>query len=127
MKVCVLSPGVIHAVPRTLAMAHSLTDVHFVDGPGTADRARLEAAGIHYHRPREGGGRIASLALQRLLRRLAPDAIVCHYGSGAHFFGAVAYGRCPVAVIAMGNDLLYDDGDTRIPALAKLLVRLGLR
>ncbi len=109
-------------------MARYLDEVDFIDMTGTADRATLEDAGVRYHLPAEGGSsRLVSINLQRLLRRLAPDVIVCHYGSGDHFFNAIAYGRCPVAVIAMGNDVLYDDGDTRVSPLRRLLTRLGLR
>ncbi len=123
-----ISPGVVHAVPRTVAMAPFVEEVDFVDFTGTADRAPLTRAGVRYHTPSEGGtSRIRSLNLRRLLARLAPDVIVCHYGSGDHFFNAIAYGRCPVAVIAMGNDVLYEDGDTRVSPLRGLLTRMGLR
>lgn len=109
-------------------MARYLDHVDFIDMTGTADRVLLEQAGIHYYRPEDGGqSRLASRNLQRLLDRLAPDVIVCHYGSGDHFFNAIAWGRCPVAVIAMGNDVLYDDGDMRVSPLRALLTRMGLR
>ena len=109
-------------------MARYLDEVDFIDMTGTADRAPLEQAGIRYHRPEDGGrSRLASLNLQRLLSKLAPDVIVCHYGSGDHFFNAIAWGHCPVAVIAMGNDVLYDDGDARVSPLRALLTRMGLR
>ena len=66
MKTCVISPGVVHAVPRTLAMAPYLDEVHFIDMTGTADRAALELAGVRYHLPGEGGSsRLASVNLQR--------------------------------------------------------------
>lgn len=128
MRTCVISPGVVHAVPRTVAMAPHLDEVHFIDVPGTADRATLTRAGIRCHAlPDERRSSVASVDLQRLLRELRPDVIACHYGSGDHFFNAVAYGRCPVAVIAMGNDVLYADGDTPTPPLRALLIREGFR
>ncbi len=109
-------------------MARYLDEVDFIDMTGTADRAPLEQAGVRYHRPADGGGsRIASINLQRLLARLRPDVIVCHYASGDHFFNAIAYGRCPVTVIAMGTDILYDKGDTRVMPMRRFLVRMGLR
>jgi len=111
-----------------MAMARYLDEIDFVDITGTADRASLTQAGIRYHRPEDGGrSRIATWNLLRLLDRLAPDVIVCHYGSGDHFFSAIAWGRCPVAVIAMGSDVLYGDGDTRVSTLRALLTRMGLR
>ena len=120
-----------HAVPRTVAMAPYLArPTRCISWTRSAPRTarRSARAGVHYHLPAEGGAsRIASINLQRLLARLAPDVIVCHYGSGDHFFNAIAYGRCPVAVIAMGNDVLYDDGDTRVSPLRGLLTRMGLR
>jgi glycosyltransferase involved in cell wall biosynthesis len=109
-------------------MAPYLDEVDFIDMTGTADRVSLKQAGIRCHRPEDGGqSRLASLNLLRLLDRLAPDVIVCHYGSGDHFFNAIAWGRCPVAVIAMGNDVLYDDGDSRVTPMRALLTRMGLR
>jgi glycosyltransferase involved in cell wall biosynthesis len=115
-------------VPRTLAFAAGFDDVDFVDTSGKADRAALEAAGIRCHRPADYRfSPIPVLNLWRLLRHLAPDLIVCHFCSGVHFFAAIAYGRCPVAGIVMGSDVLYDRGDKSNPALRRYLVRAGLR
>jgi glycosyltransferase involved in cell wall biosynthesis len=58
---------------------------------------------------------------------MEPDVIVCHYASGDHFFCAIAYGQCPVAVIAMGNDVLYDEGDSFVPYFMRLLIRMALK
>lgn len=128
MKICVISPGVVHAVPRTVAIAKHFERVHFIDMVGSADRGVLESHGVSYHLPAEGGvSRLGSLNLQRLLRRIAPDAIVCHFASGDHFFNAVAYGRCPVAVVAMGHDVLYEHGNEHVPAARRMLTRMGLR
>lgn len=128
MKICVISPGVVHAVPRTVAIANQFEEIHFIDMKGNSDKGALEEHGIKYHLPCEGGeSRISSLNLQRLFNLLKPDAIVCHYGSGDHFFNAIAYGRCPVAVIAMGHDVLYERGNLHISLLRRLLIRMGLR
>ena len=128
MKACVVSPGVVHAVPRTLAVAAHLGEVHFLDVTGTADRGILEHAGIHYHRLDEyNGSRMASRNYQAGLRSIAPDVIVAHYALGDHLFAAVAYGRCPVAVIAMGTDVLYERGARRVSWPHRLLARMALR
>jgi glycosyltransferase involved in cell wall biosynthesis len=128
MRICVISPGVVHAIPRTVAIVDHFDEVHFVDVPGKADRATLESHGVIYHGPEEtGDAPITSRQLSGLLRRIEPDAIVCHFSSGDHFFSAVAYGRCPIAVIAMGNDVLYDEGDCFVPHFMRLLIRMGLR
>ena len=128
MKICVISPGVVHAVPRTVAIADRFDEVHFIDVIGSADRKMLESHGIIYHGPVDTGNLIIkNRQLQSLFRKIEPDAIVCHYAAGDHFFNAIAYGRCPVAAIAMGHDILYERGHAHIPHLLRLLIRMGLR
>jgi glycosyltransferase involved in cell wall biosynthesis len=84
--------------------------------------------GVKYHFIGDGGtSSFGSVNLQRLLRKLHPDVIVSHFVSGDAFFNAVAYGRCPIAAIAMGHDVLYERGVTRISKLRRLLIRMGLR
>ena len=128
MRVCVIAPGVVHATPRTLAFCGNLDDVHFIDMAGVADQGKLESAGIKYYcLDQQKYSRIRFLNLQKLLRAIGPDVIVCHFCSGMHFFNAIAYGRTPVAGIAMGSDILYARGDKKIPKLRQLLIRMGLR
>ena len=128
MRTCVVSPGVVHAVPRTVAMAPYLDDVHFIDTGPPSDREPLERHGVTCHRlAEEGGSPLASVRLGRLLRRIDPDVICCHYGLGDHFFNVIAANVCPVAVIAMGTDVLHASGDLRLSPLARLLSRMGLR
>ncbi|MHB1529459.1 MAG: glycosyltransferase family 4 protein [Acidiferrobacteraceae bacterium] len=127
MKICVISPGVVHAVPRTVALAGQFDEIHFIDVVGRADRKVLESHQVIYHGPEEGGALLKVAELRTLLGTLKPDAIVCHYASGDHFFGAIAYGRCPVATITMGHDVLYSEGDAVIPELRRILTRAGLR
>ncbi|MHB8549307.1 MAG: glycosyltransferase, partial [Thermoplasmataceae archaeon] len=109
-------------------MAGQFDETHFIDVAGRADRRILESHGILYHGPGPGDGKIIrSRGLLTLLRQLEPEAIICHYASGDHFFIAIAYGGCPVGSIAMGNDVLYAEGDSFVPAFTKLLTRMGLR
>jgi glycosyltransferase involved in cell wall biosynthesis len=128
MRVCVISPGVVHAVPRTVAIAPFFEDIRFLDVTGKADRESLAAAGIAYYGPEDApSGRFSYRSTHSLLHKIRPDIIVCHFASGSHFFNAIAYGKYPVAVIAMGQDVLYDKGDAGISMLRRLLVRMGLR
>ena len=127
MKACVLSPGVVHAVPRTVAIADRFDEVHFVDITGRSDAAELESHGVKYHGPGTPGGVIGRKELKKLFRQIAPDIIICHFASGDHYFNAIAFGDCPVAVIAMGQDVLYESGDCRVPHLRRLLIRMALR
>jgi len=128
MIICVITPGVPHAVSRTLAFSEYFTEVHFIDMRGNADRDKLEAAGIRYHQPDQlalpGPN---SLHLIKLLRSISPDVIIVHFCSGPHFFSAIAYGQCPITGIVMGSDVLYERGDKMVPGLRRLLVRLGVR
>ncbi|MBU0626541.1 hypothetical protein KKH82_03825, partial [Patescibacteria group bacterium] len=65
--------------------------------------------------------------LHKLIRSINPDAIVCHFSSGSHFFVSILYHKCPVAAIAMGHDVLYDFGDSHIDLSKRLLIRMALR
>jgi glycosyltransferase involved in cell wall biosynthesis len=127
MKICVISPGVVHAVPRTVAIADQFDEVHFVDIVGNADRDALQLHGIVYHGPEGAGKLIKSRQLGKLIKKIQPEVIICHYASGDHVFRATAHGLCPVAVIAMGNDVLYDEGDSYVSAFKRLLTRMALR
>lgn len=128
MKICVISPGVVHAVPRTIAMADQFEEVHFIDTMGCADCNRLEAHGIFYYSPSDiSGSYIPSLSLQHLLKKINPDAIICHYASGDHFFNAILFGKCPIASVCMGHDVLYSEGDCKVSFIRRLLTRMALR
>ena len=127
MKVCVLSPGVVHAVPRTVAIADKFDELHFIDITGKSDAAQLDDHGVKYHGPGTPDGVISRKELKKLFREIAPDVIICHFASGDHYFNAIAYGNCPVAVIAMGQDVLYESGDCYVPHLRRLLIRMALR
>ena len=122
-----VSPGVVHAVPRTVAISNHFDTVHFVDTVGKADPEQLGSHGVRYHGPAGGGGFITRNQLWRLFREIAPDVIICHFASGDHFFNAIAWGGCPVAVIAMGHDVLYEAGDARVSPMRRLLTRMALR
>jgi len=128
VRACVISPGVAHAVPRTIAISRYLDDVHFVDIPGTADRQALAAGGVAYYSlPEECKSSRTSVYLQQLLRRIGPDVIFCQYGVGDHLFNAIAANLCPVAVLAMGTDVLHAEGDLKLSAMERLLSRMAFR
>jgi glycosyltransferase involved in cell wall biosynthesis len=123
-----MSPGIVHAVPRTVSIAPFFEEIHFLDIAGKADREPLDAVGVLYYGPDDlPSGRFNFRSTRSLLKRIQPEVIVCHFSSGSHFFNAIAYGKCPVAAIAMGQDVLYDKGDAHISGLRRLLVRMGLR
>jgi len=129
MKICVISPGVVHAIPRTVAIADQFDEVHFIDITGKADRSLLESHGIIYHGLEDAGKSavIKSRQLPDLFKKIEPDVIVCHFAAGDHFFNAIAYGRCPVSAITMGHDVLYDEGDRFESFFTRFLIRLALR
>jgi len=111
-----------------VAIAPYVDEIHFIDMPGTADRRILEAHGIRYYSISESrGSSRPSARLRRLLRQIDPDVICCHYGFGDHFYNAIAANQCPVAVIAMGTDVLHSAGDIRRSSLEYLLSKMGLR
>lgn len=126
MKICIISPGVVHAIPRTAAIADKFDEVDFIDATGKSDTAQLESHSVKYHGPGTPKGVISRRKLKRLFRTIEPDIIICHFASGDHFFDAIAYGNSPVAVIAMGQDVLYEAGDRYVPYLKRLLTRMAL-
>lgn len=128
MKICVMSPGVAHALPRTRAFAPYFDEVHYVDLSGRDASADLRGSNITYHRPYpqpvfDFGGR----RLRKLLATLNPDGIVCHFASGMHLVNSVLHNRCPVAAVAMGHDVLHDKGDRPPGALQRWVDRLALQ
>ena len=127
MKICVINPGVVHAVPRTLSLRSSFEEMVYVDMKGADDRRLLEDHGIAYHRFEAGGYRLPSIALQGLLRRISPSGIICHFASGPHLFHSLVYNKCPVAIIAMGQDVLYESGDARVGEMLRFMRRMALR
>ena len=128
MKICVFNPGVVHAVPRTIAFAKFFHEVHYFDMKGMDSRKLLEKNGIIYYAPfKDGKNTFNSVRLQKMLPHIAPDGIICHFAYGGHFSNSILYNKCPVAVIAMGHDILYAEGDGVVSPLARLLIRMGLR
>jgi len=128
MRICVFNPGVVHAIPRTISFAKYFSEVHYVDVRGKDDRNLLEKHNIIYHGPfKSSDDEFNCLRIQKFLNVLSPDGIVCHFASGGQFFHSILYNKCPVAVIAMGHDVLYDKGDSNIDFSRKLLIRMALR
>jgi len=128
VRVCLISPGVVHAVARTIAIAPYVDEVHFVDMLGTTDRQALQEHGIHYHSLQDvGGSSFLSIRLRKLVKEIQPDVISCHYALGDHFFNAIALNQCPVSVVAMGTDVLHDAGTAKLAPLQRLLTKMGLR
>ncbi len=128
MKLCVMSPGVAHALPRTRAFAPYFDEVHYIDLSGRDAGADLRGTNITYHRPYpqpvfDFGGR----RLRKSLSALAPDGIVCHFASGMHLVNSVLHNRCPVAAIAMGHDVLHDKGDLPPGAMQRWVDQLVLQ
>lgn len=128
MSICVISPGVVHAVPRTIAIASHFPEVHFIDLKSNSNSGGLASKNITVHKlPRWGKSLFAYFDLLNLLHKIRPDAIICHFASGQHFFLATVYGKCPVVAICMGHDILFDEGDSYVPFFMRLLTKLALK
>ena len=127
MRICVVSPGVAHAVPRTLAFAGYFEDVHFIDVKGSADRRQLSEGNVRWHHGRESDASGGRIIVGRLLQSLKPDVVVCHFTAGTSFYQCVSQRAAPVAGIAMGQDVLYEGGDLRVPLVERVVRRLALR
>lgn len=128
MKLCIISPGVVHAIPRTKAIAPHFDEIHFIDMCGSENDMFEELDNVIVHLPFANGEKTrGGLTLLELLREIKPDGIVCHFASGIHLFISILYGKCPVAAIGMGQDILYDKGDLEIPSISRLLIRMAIR
>jgi glycosyltransferase involved in cell wall biosynthesis len=128
MKICVINPGVVHALQRSLNFAKYFDEVHYVDIRGIDNRSIVEKNGMIYYNPfDDNNNRFGSIRLQKLFRRISPDGIVCHFALGTHVMNSVLYNKCPVGIIAMGHDILYTEGDGQLSFTTSLLVRMQLR
>lgn len=128
MKICVITSGVVHAISRTKAIAPFFDEIHYIDTQGHDDSMFEGIHNVIVHLPFANGEKShGGLGLFRLFRDISPDGIICHFATGSHFFVSALYNDAPVAVIAMGTDVLYDKGDRYINTYLRLLIRMALR
>jgi glycosyltransferase involved in cell wall biosynthesis len=127
MDIVVLNSGSPQPVLRTLALSRVCNVLKFIEtGPRSNNHALLENAGISVEFVRSTG-KMDMLRLVSLLKRERADAYVCHYAAGSHVYAALLAGCKPLALVAMGNDVLYDEGDRPVPHLAKAIIRTAAR
>lgn len=110
MRICVLNTKVQHAIPRTLAFAKYFEEVHFIQTSSLNSGKYFKNTDIIYHRIGRKGDRFVPLKLVWCLRKIKPDLIICHYLAGDHYYSAIMANKCPVVGIAMGGDILFDEG-----------------
>jgi glycosyltransferase involved in cell wall biosynthesis len=127
MRIVVLNSGSPQPILRTIALAKYCTIERFIEfGPRNANHELLESEGIATtFFSTAGSFRLISLA--RFLEPLQADAYVCHFAAGAHVYACLLARKAPVCLIAMGNDILYDDGDGRVLPTEKMLIRRSAR
>lgn len=112
MKLCVINSGLTHTVNRTIAMASYIEEIHYIDVTGKVIPNIFDShENIDFYDLGEQIGRDGFSKLIKLLHKLNPDIIVCHYIAGTMLTAAVVYGQCPVVGIAMGTDVLHEKGD----------------
>ena len=88
----------------------------------------FQGTNIIYHSPFPGKKNLLTdFKMINLLDTIKPDGIISHFASGTGFFNSISYGKCPVSVIAMGHDVLYDKGDGYTPNYWKFLIRQALK
>ena len=128
MRICIINPGVVHALPRTIHFAKYFDEVHYIDIIGMDNRESVEENGIFYYSPfADGNYKSSSARLQKLFCSIDPDGIVCHFAHGMHMTNSLIYDKCPVGVIAMGHDVLYGEGDGEWSFTTQLLIQMQLR
>jgi glycosyltransferase involved in cell wall biosynthesis len=127
MKILVFNNGVVHAKLRTLSFSNYFDTVYYIDIKGIDSFEDFKNTNIQYINPfPDKRYKFADFKIQRLIKHLKPDGIVCHYASGVGLYNAIMYGKCTVAAIAMGHDVLYDKGDGYIQGYQKFLTRASL-
>lgn len=127
MRIVVLNSGSPQPILRTIALSHYCTVERFIElGVRTANHDVLEREGISttFFSTR---GNLRLLPLRRLLIPIRADAYVCHFAAGAHVYATLLARKAPLCLVAMGNDILYDDGDGSVHPIEKLLVRQSAR
>jgi glycosyltransferase involved in cell wall biosynthesis len=127
MRIVVLNSGSPQPILRTIALAKYCMVERFVEfGPRNGNHELLEREGIATtFFSTAGSFRLVSLV--RFLESLLADAYVCHFAAGAHVYACLLAKKAPVCLIAMGNDILYDDGDGTVLPIEKLLIRRSVR
>ena len=93
-------------------------------GPRNQDHALLEKAGIRVSFFPMTGKR-STVSLWHHLRTVEADAFVCHYAAGGHVYACLLAGKRPLSLVAMGNDILMDEGDIHLPGLEKMVCDSG--
>lgn len=128
MNIAVFNAGVVHAKLRTISFSPYFKKVYYIDISGIDQPSDFLNTNIQYVDPfPDRVLKFGDFKLQRLINQIKPDGIVCHFASGIGLFNSILYGKCPVAAIAMGHDVLYDKGDGKIPGYQKYLIRSSLR
>lgn len=128
MNIVVFNNGVVHAKSRTLSFSNYFDTVHYIDLAGVDDPKYFDGSNIIYYKPFPGKRNLLSdFKMIELLKNLKPDVIVSHYAAGSGTYNSISYGKCPVSVIAMGHDVLYDKGDGHKPNYEKFLTRYALK
>ena len=127
LKIAVINAGSPQPILRTIALARFCTISTFIEvGPETANHALLREAGIAV----DFVPQRSHFGLPHLVARLkqeSADAYVCHYAAGSHVYATLLARRRPLALVAMGNDILYDAGDRTIPRFEARTIRIAAR
>jgi glycosyltransferase involved in cell wall biosynthesis len=126
MNVVVLNSGSPQPILRTLAIAKYCSVIRFIEtGRRTGNHSLLEKAGI----PVEIVPMSEPMSLPRLARRLrelSADQYVCHYAAGPHLISCLLAGKRPLAVVAMGNDILFEEGDRHVFLAERLAIKRAM-
>ena len=128
-RVCVLNVGRTHTVARTIAIAPFFGEVYYLDVADVASPEDFNGTKVVYKRPfgTNSSRFLGVFKLIKYLKRLQPDVIICFFVAGPMYMAALLYRRCPLVGVAMGNDVFYELGDTHIPDIDRLLIRMCLR
>lgn len=126
MKICVINPGLQHGRIRTEALAKYFAEVHLIEFPPVNDCVASSVPNLNIHTDLVGELAWRGFRLKRLIKQIEPDGIVCHFASNYPYFDQIFWGRYPVAVVAMGHDILHEWSTSSVSSIYSNLVKSAL-
>ena len=127
MDIGIINSGAVHAIPRAIAISkYNHVKVFIETGARSSSHDYLTENNIETIFFNSADS-YSFVKLNRLLKELKIDLLVCNFALGTHFFSSILALKIPIAVIVMGHDVLNDEGDSSVTTIEKRLVTACLK
>ena len=126
MKICVINPGLRHGRIRTEALAKHFSEVHLFEDPPTEGCTISSIPNLFIHTDLARNSFCRGIKLKQRIASIKPHGIVCHFASDCSYFDQIYFHKYPVAVIAMGHDILHEWSDHSVSSIYSSLVKSAL-